>query len=1205
MQLLYLSTKCITYPELLGNRKNAAKSAVMVDTLAITWKIASLGGKNMKKMQTYRNVNPGLDFPHADPEHRQQVVNYLNVKLATHGLSAVPQTDGYTDHLSEGLVRNFRQKNRLLDQYLPPADQRIQGFLDDYLGDLKDVEAVPRLPGNTFVLDQYGLARELSLPPDGHEFHTDIVHSYRIKQGVLHNPKHDRRTTKGVFHVADEGLPVPLDKKVVPKIAFARLLEAALNPPDDLAQFPFTAHAEEPARRFISLLLKPLVQPGIEDILRERYMEIRFFAPGTLVSNLDFVESIFGNAGDPYIPRNDSALDPAHWTGHTGCIILATHLTTLKKKDLGLPHRDKATERQLRDGMCWSDPDELYNDGTPFKITARDERGIIVTLIADNYFGYSKKEIKTQISYSANLFGMTEEEHAGGALAFPCYNLGMQFVPDSNLNSREHTIKDLKKIMGDSVEQQPEGYAIDRRYPEIIYVPEDTVIDLDDQTARWSDEKGREQIIQVLPDCCYIHPTGYKIHMEQHPGSNAWRLVGTVAEGTLCHKPCTVSGGGKSEISKSIWDAIHFTPFFIADYKEDMDCVEEIINRDYSDRFIDPPDGKSHVSRSVLSHRRSLGSVIKLLTPSSENRDEFNRWLESIPHRIKALVFLVKRFYHEEWGERWREKFSVDVVNGSSGNILKFQGRPVLGSYLRVGRQLDGTGWTHKLRQDYIPSKKVQWEDDISVSVVVPRDQLQGELNPDYDNRSVKFTENCESRFFQRPDEAVNRGYDKQAEQDLSTSPVFVSNFEPQKRERALDFRNHTLEFTEYTQPVRELINGVIDDQESQFFVLSSHPRIYEGAPSKNPRYLQVDPARLNPMDRYIADVGTRLYRKIPANRPVYHPINAVLPGRRNNPPDHKAGIRPLSVYGPIHYQELPELFMDFVASLTGKSPSTTGAGSEGALTKGPFNALVPTSDLNNALLSYILTGYNGFSTAAGFIGSQFQVDHDISLLIPELWSRLSPQEREPKFLIENGYFEKLEDFSFQGKSIHAGRLGYRVTREFAVNFFGRVFDSPSLVFSDEMLKPELQGMEEYVDGINNIVETQQKVARTYIDDGSVEGAIPPLKALLHIMAEGSWEGLTLDSPSFRRLFDRDAVLQADWYRERLEAYHAREAHYLEQEIAYIESVLASGQPEAEEDGVKLQENLEFCRSDLKRINAPGYVDSLLGTIGRDLLQTQ
>ena len=121
--------------------------------------------------------------------------------------------------------------------------------------------------------------------------------------------------------------------------------------------------------------------------------------------------------------------------------------------------------------------------------------------------------------------------------------------------------------------------------------------------------------------------------------------------------------------------------------------------------------------------------------------------------------------------------------------------------------------------------------------------------------------------------------------------------------------------------------------------------------------------------------------------------------------------IRPLAVYNPIHYQELPELFMDFVCSLTGKSPSTTGAGSEGALTKGPFNALRATPDLNNALVSYILTGYPGFSSSAGYIGRDTRVDHDISLLVPEIWARLEPRERRPEFMLERGYLEPLEDF--------------------------------------------------------------------------------------------------------------------------------------------------------------------------------------------------
>src|SRR4029078_3854495 len=133
-----------------------------------------------------------------------------------------------------------------------------------------------------------------------------------------------------------------------------------------------------------------------------------------------------------------------------------------------------------------------------------------------------------------------------------------------------------------------------------------------------------------------------------------------------------------------------------------------------------------------------------------------------------------------------------------------------------------------------------------------------------------------------------------------------------------------------------------------------------------------------------------------------------VLAGRRNNPPDRKANIPPLAVYGPIHYQELPELFMDFVSSLTGKSPATTGFGSEGALTKGPFNALWPVVDLNNALVAAILTGYAGFTTSAGCVGPRYRVDHDVSLLVPEIWCRMRVAERDPRFLIEHGFLERV-----------------------------------------------------------------------------------------------------------------------------------------------------------------------------------------------------
>jgi len=1142
----------------------------------------------------------GIRLNRLSPQERGKLISYINIKLSSMGLPVYSKEGTSFVELASDMLETFRQKDRLLVGYLPPADRRIQDFLDDYLGDL-GLARLPTLPSNTLVLDRYGMSREISLPPDGHKHVSPTLTSYRIRNGVLHNPANDKRTTEGVFHIAEGGLPVPPDKKAVPKIVFARLLEAAFNPPAEMLELPFTAGESEKARTMLSLLLRPVVRPEVSGYCEERSMEVRFFVPGSLAASLDFVESIFGNSGDPFIPDNDAALDPLRWTGTTGCIILATHLTALTKKNLGLPHWDDATERQRRDGMCWKEPTEKYNDGKPFKICARDARGVIVSVIADNYFGYSKKEIKTQISYSANLLGLAEEEHAGGALVFSSYNHGTRFVPDTNLNSRGHTIQDVFELMKGRIEEKPEGYAIDLTYPGIVYLPENVYISLEDQKAHWTWE-GREQSLRILPGEVYVHPTGYRVHMERHPGSGAWRLIGTTSEGLLCHKPCTVSGGGKSEIAKSISDAITYSPITIADFYEDMKAVKAIVEKDYGDRFKDDDENQGKDSRQILSPKRSLGSVIKLLSPSPLYKDEYNLWLKSVPERIKSLVFLVKRFYTPDWGEDWMSHFSVDVVNGTTGNILKFEGRPVQGSYLRVGRDPKGMRRTFKLRQDFMPGEKRQWEDDISASVVVPTKTL--EHLPDWaaGHLSLKFCKNAEARFFQRPDDAVIRGYDKQTEKDMSRQDNFISNYEPLTRSRAAEFIEKTVQFSEYSDAMRFFIEAAEADPHFEYFVASDKPRLVNGAPSKNPRYLQLDPNYTNPQARYLADLGPRLYRRVKADKPLMHPVGAVLPGRRNNPADPKAGIRPLAVYGPIHYQDLPELFMDFVCSLTGKSPSTTGAGSEGALTKGPFNALVATTDLNNALLSFILTGYSGFTTAAGYIGSDYKVDHDISLMVPELWSRLSPEERDPEFLKRHGYLERVEDLTYEGRLIPASRLGWRITPLFAATYLGRLFDTPASVFPEDMLRPELQSLSEFVDGVENIAKAMEKSARAYLEDGSIEAAIPPLKAVLSVMATGSYEGRSVHDAEVRRLFDRDYVVSSDWYKERLESYRGQEIAYIEKSIAYIRGYLAEKAEPKSLSARRAQAELGRAKDRLEQLMAQDYLGIVEGAIGKDPL---
>ncbi|MCX8494854.1 MAG: hypothetical protein ORN51_01550 [Akkermansiaceae bacterium] len=500
--------------------------------------------QNLKDKIGFTENGPAL----ASPAEENRLREFVNLKLAARGYAIVgDETDYPFLDLGRSLIANFQEKSRLLSDYLCPADASIDAFLRDYLGSeiMAEVfpDSGPLLPTSPLIMERHGIARMLSLPPDKDEFKSSILSSYRVHQGVCHNPASDRRTTEGVFHVAEGGLPVAADKKSVPKVTFARLLKQALVPPSDIMTLPFTGTSEEPAKVFVSLLLRPILAPEVPGVSPEKSMETRFFAPGNLVSNLDFVESIFGNAGDPYLPDNDARLDSQHWSGHTGCVILAPHLVTLKKKDLGLPNVADATELQKRDGMCWASPDELYNDGSAFKITCRDKRGIIVTIIADNYYGYCKKEVKTQLSYAANLFGNAEEEHAGGAIAFPSFDLGEDFSLSGYSRPVDHKFSEVISRYGDIFTLQPEGYGIDHIFSNIHYVPEDVHIDLHHQLLTWTNADGVQKV-SLQPGITYVLPSGYKVEMMKPSAGQRWRLIGTAAEGTFCHKPCTVSGAG-------------------------------------------------------------------------------------------------------------------------------------------------------------------------------------------------------------------------------------------------------------------------------------------------------------------------------------------------------------------------------------------------------------------------------------------------------------------------------------------------------------------------------------------------------------------------------------------------------------------------------------------------------------------------------------
>ena len=1120
----------------------------------------------------------------------QAHMDSVNLRLALNGLPLpTAARASYIDVVAPVLARQ-RELRRELPELLCPADRRIQAFIDRYLGE--DSSVHPRLPDTTLTLDEPGLARALSLPVDGDDFSSDLVSSYRVANGVLHNPRNDRRTTAGVFHVAEGGLAIPDDKKAVPIDVFARLLDLAFQAPPEHTLLPYTSTqpVDRQAHTWVSLLLRPLVVPEVPGFVSERRMEIRFFAPGGLVSNLDFVEGIFGNSGDPLLPVNDSALAPSGWTGHSGCIILAPHLNLIRKVDLGLPHVDQATDRQRRDGMCWSDESELYNEGKPFKLCARDESGVILTIVADNYFGYCKKEVKTQISYSANLFGLAEEEHSGGARAYISHNEGQEYATPVC----DQTVSDVVMANPDHFEMLSDGQARVLDIDDVVLVPGGTKFSLRDGTVSWDNG---DHSIRMRADTEYISPAGYRIHMVHNDADDQWYLEGTYGDSTTLHKCCTVSGGGKSEISKAISDTFLWGNAYSPDFEADMDAVDDILHRDYSTRFADPKlNGIDH--RPVLSTERSVGSVIKLLTPSSDFTDWYNDWINSIPAFRKELVFTIKRYYKPEWGDDWRSHFSVAPTNGRHGNMVRLDGQKVLVSMARVGFQPDGSWRLFTLRHDYAPAVKVQTEDDMTASIVTSPGVVTGP-----EGLSRKVVANCEALLFQRPDDAIYRGYDTQTERDMSGTDLFISNYQPLTREDVRAMRDDVVAFSKFTPPMRTFLSNFADSDPSEqpkFVVSSADPRLIDGVRSRNPRYLQVRPDIAKPRETAIANLASHLYHGLPIDEPLPLPVDVVAAGRRNNPPEGK--IPALCAYNPLHYMELPELFMEFISSMTGKSPSTTGAGSEGALTKAPFNALPAVFDLNSSFLSFVLSGYDGWLSSAGFIGPKVEVAHDISLLVPEIFCRMSPAERDAKTLIEGGYLEKLEDYDKDGELILASRLGYRMTEKFMRAYFGRIFLHPDTVFTPEMLRPELQDADIFADSVRTISTTHARVAKAYFDDGTVSLAVPPIRALLEIMVNGVCsEGWTLDDPELREMFTRESVLASDWYAERIDAKQAKAVRRAERGIAHLEQFMADPRNASACEEIDVQARLDQVRKFHDRAVTAEYRQQLVGTLGRQV----
>ena len=150
----------------------------------------------------------------------------------------------------------------------------------------------------------------------------------------------------------------------------------------------------------------------------------------------------------------------------------------------------------------------------------------------------------------------------------------------------------------------------------------------------------------------------------------------------------------------------------------------------------------------------------------------------------------------------------MDIVNGFPGHELKFGDRKLVGTYLRVGLMTTAAWRTFKVRQDFAAAAKIQTEDDISASVVVPGKLPEAvpylAKAPGASHQSVGAssssttastacssapTTRCIAAWTSRPSSTWSRGDN------------FISNFEPLAAEpRQGDGAAKVTEFDQFTQ---------------------------------------------------------------------------------------------------------------------------------------------------------------------------------------------------------------------------------------------------------------------------------------------------------------------------------------------------------------------------------------------------------------------
>jgi hypothetical protein len=86
-------------------------------------------------------------------------------------------------------------------------------------------------------------------------------------------------------------------------------------------------------------------------------------------------------------------------------------------------------------------------------------------------------------------------------------------------------------------------------------------------------------------------------------------------------------------------------------------------------------------------------------------------------------------------------------------------------------------------------------------------------------------------------------------------------------------------------------------------------------------------------------------------------------------------------------------------------------------------------------------------------------------------------------------------------------------------------------------------------------------------------------------------------------MFTREALVQSDWYEERLKTRRQRDQQLWQRHLGYVQSYLSQPDYAQESARLNLAARLKHAESQFARVSASDYLQELNGCIGADRLR--